>query len=369
MSNRRFAVAAFSVALAATCQGAIHWHDEYNGALDVAKKSGRPLVVVFAREGDRVAKRLFEREQLIPFQRQFVFVFLEVSMQGNTFTHGLFSKYPPGPGAHNFPLIFFAGTDEKILGNTEGAQKTQDLASSMMAALKKHGPVPDEKKARSIQEALDRANAHLAKKEYGPAAKLYQEIVESKLKVPAAETAKKELAKIGETVKKQLEAAKVDLADKAYPEAIQKLLDIEEEFPTLDAGKQASQELAKLRELPEAKPAFEKVQKKETVAERRPAAPKMTNNPEDVDNDFFAEEELDALDKMANGPPQSTARPQRSASAECARLLSLARSWIANKQPDKARELLLRITEKHPDSIQAEQAKVLLKSLEPGSSK
>ena len=94
-----------------------------------------------------------------------------------------------------------------------------------------------------------------------------------------------------------------------------------------------------------------------------PAA-KHTDDPTDVDNDFFTEEELDALDKMAAGESPEPPKSKPAAAAECHRLLSFARSWIANKRPDKARELLERIITKHPTTIYADQARILLKSLD-----
>jgi len=295
-----------------------------------------------------------------------VFVFLEVNFdaKANTFGHGLFQKYPPGQGAHTFPIIFFVGTDEKILLKVEGAE-ADDLGSKMAGVIKKFGGVADPKKMREAQDALDRANALLAKQRYGAAARLYKTVVGMNLRLPASETAKKELAKIEETAAKELAAARADIADKAYANAIGRLSDLEKLFAPLPAAKEAREELAKLRQVPEAKEAFEKSEKKE-AAGHAAAEAKPADGSADAAGDSFTEEELDALDKMAGGAAAEEAKPADTdaASAECRRLLSLARSWIANKQPDKARELLDRIIEKHPDTPYADQAKALLKKIE-----
>ena len=38
-------VVLFAALAAATCQGAIRWHDDYNFAVEDAKKTGRPIMV------------------------------------------------------------------------------------------------------------------------------------------------------------------------------------------------------------------------------------------------------------------------------------------------------------------------------------
>jgi len=369
MVRKLFACAALASALgAASSQGAIRWYDDYPTALDAAKKTGRPIVVVFSREGDRHAKlvkRIFEKNELAPFHRRFVFIYLEVSMAGNTFSHGLFNKYNPGPGGHQFPIIFYAGTDEKVISKAEGSQRASDVATDMKQALEKHGPVASVKKAHDAEKGLERAKALIEKERFGPAARLLQEVIALDLKIPATETAKAELAKIEERASKLLEAARLDLKDKAYRHAVARLLELEGNFPTLEAGKAAHKELAALRKLPEAKDAFEGLEETEAQTELRTDAVRHTDDPNDIDNDFFTDEEIAALDEMAKGEaaPEPAAKPEGT-SGECRRLLSLARSWIANKRPDKARELLERVIAKEPNSIYADQAKAILKTLD-----
>jgi tetratricopeptide (TPR) repeat protein len=353
--------------LATACHGAIRWYDQYDSSLELAKKTGRPLVLVFAPGTEtppRASKRVFEKDELAPFHRMFVFVFLEVNQdaKSGTFSHGMFQKYPPGAGAHAFPIIFFVDTDEKILLKVEGAE-TKDLGSKMAGVIKKFGGVADPKKTRDAQDSLDRATALVAKKRYGAAARLYKNVVDINLRLPVTETAKKELAKIEELAAKELAAARTDVADKAYASAIEKLSDLEKLFAPLPAAKEARDELAKLRQVPEAKEAFEKSERKDAPATVEAKAPDEAT---DLASELFTEEELDALDKMAGGAAaeETKATDGDAAAAECRRLLSLARSWIANKQPDKARELLDRIIEKHPDTLFADQAKALLKKIE-----
>ncbi|HPD13760.1 MAG TPA: hypothetical protein PLE19_02350 [Planctomycetota bacterium] len=363
---KRWMLAGLLVAMAAAapCRAAIRWYDDYNEGLEAAKKAGRLMVIVFGLDEDKdgaFSKKTFDKEQLAAFHRMFVYIYVGMTAKNGTVSHGLFSKFPPGEGALSFPIIFFVDGEEKILKKLDGRQDPTALAKEMATLLKKHGVPPSPKQTREVQESLDRANALLAKKQYGGAAKLYKSIVDAGVKMPAVDTAKKELATIEELAKKQLESARADLTDKAYPDAARKLADLVETFSPLPESKEAHDELAKLRALPEAKAALEEAAKKE-AARPQPGAAADANDPA---SDFFTEEELDALDRMASADEAKPTAEADSgaAAAECRKLLTLARSWIANNRPDKARDLLDQIVVKHPDTVFADQAKALIEKL------
>jgi len=350
----------------------MRWCKTYEDAVGAAKKLGRPMVLVFGRESEhhqRAVNRMFQKGSLAPFLRRFVFAYFELEItRDDRIFHRLFHKYTPLAGEHRLPLIFIADANEKVLAKTEGFKRPRELAARMRKALEAHGPVATTKRAREILRKLDKANALLKKERHGAAARLYQEIVAAKLKMPATAEAKAKLAKIEKMASKQLKGARTDIADKAYPHAIEKLLDLERNFPSLQAGKQARGELAKLQKLPQAKAAFAALEKKAAAArktKKRSAARGLTTDPSEIDKNFFTDEELGALDAMAQKgqEPQPARSATAKSSAECRRLLSLARSWIANKRPDKAKQLLRRVVEKYPTTIYADQAKALLKKL------
>jgi len=371
MAMRMLRCGAFLVALAAaaTSHGAFRWLNDYHDAREAAKKTGRPIALVFGREGAqnvRLATRIFSRNPIPAFHRHFVFCYLEVGMANNTFSHGLFRKFPPGPGGHRFPLIFFTNLEEKILSQTEGSPRPTDLAFLMRDVLRKHGPIAGAKKASDMEAYAKRADALLEKKQFGPAGKLYKAIVDADLKLEVSEKARKQLAAIAERASKQLAAARTDIADKAYRDAVDRLEELLETYPYLEAGQEAAKELAKLRKLPEASKVLAEAEAassgQTTIAE-----PELTTDPTDIENNFFTDQELDVLDNLDSAEQEAAAPPAKkapSASAQCRRLLSLARSWIANKKPEKARELLQRIIDEHPTSLYADQAKMLLKSID-----
>lgn len=362
MARHRFLLALVAM-LATTCQGAIRWYaNDYEGCLEIARKTGRPMVVIFhlVTDKSRTVKALFESPSLARFHRQFVFNYNDVEVKNGSMSHGLFNKYNPGGGGHTLPIIFFANTDEKVIGKMENPSRADAIAAEMAAALKQFGTPADAKKTRAAQEALDRGTALLAKKRYGPAAKCFKEVVDLNLKLPLTEAAKKELTKLEEMAAKLLESARNAVKDKAYPDAAGKLAELDEAFSPMPAAREAREELAKLRALPEAKEALAKAEKPGAAAQ---APPERTDDPNDAAGDFFTEEELDALDAMAGGAEAKAEEKGADAAAECRRLLSFARGWIANKQDAKARAALGEVIAKYPDSVYADQAKALLETL------
>jgi len=349
---------------AAPCRAAIRWYDDYSEGHEAAKKLCRPMVVVFDIEDERrrgTAKRLFEKSKLAPLHRLFVFIHIGLTVKNGTVSHALFHKFPPGQGQISFPLVFFAGTDEKVLGKNISPHRTSDLFDQMVGIVRKLGGPAAAAKAREAQQTLERADALLAAKRYGAAARLYKAVVGLGAGSPATETAKKQFAAIAEMAAKRLQAARADVADKAYPAAVRKLRELARAFAPLPEAKQARDELARLGAMPEVKAALADARGAESHAARR--QPTLTDDPGNVDDDFFTDDELDALDKMAGGQPPPDADGAKAAAAECRRLLTLARSWMANDRPDKARELLEKVVALHPGTLYARQAAALLEKL------
>jgi hypothetical protein len=335
---------------------AAQWHDTYTTALELAQKTGRPLIIVFGRPGEnshKAVERMFGNARVAGLTRYFVCVYLEFTIQNNTYIHPLLSKFKIGGGAHKIPVIIFADATEKQLDKVEGIQPIANLRVTLAKVLKEHGPVPN---ARDLREALAKTEKadELRKKENLPAAaRLYKDVVDLGIKAPIALKAKERLDAIEATLKKDLESARVDIADQAFPEAVRKLKSIAGDFPTLDTGKAARAELAKLAENPKAKTALEGggTAQPATIA----AVP-------DTSDYVFTEEELDALDEMGTG--EAATDDDAGAARKAERLLRMARNWIANKQPTEARKLLSQILRRYPRTVQADTARQLLETLQ-----
>jgi len=344
-------------------EAAARWQRNYNEALKAAQDSGRPLVILFGPDVPAMAKahrKMIEDDRLAPFHPLFVFVHIAMPVKDGKMSDPLFAKYPPGGGQHMLPIIVFADEAEKTLHKTEGPQSAESIALAMRVALQRHGPVANPRKAGEAVAAVKRADALYEKQQYGPAARLYQDAVETGLKTPPVLAAKEKLAKIEDMATKQLESARADLKDKAYPEAAAKLLELDRTFGSLKAGQEAREEIAKLRELPEGKTALEAAEKPAEAT----ATPAQAKEPAGPPLDDFTDDDLAALDEMAQ--PQAARTVSRGTDAaedECRRLFSLAQSWIDNNQPKRAVPLLEKIIEKHPTSRYARDAKALLEKL------
>ena len=368
MMQFRVVVAGTLVAVlwAVACQGSSRWTKSYDDCLKAAKESGRPMVVAFVRKGAanvKAVKKLFAKPRLARYSRLFVCCYVELEIANNQVSSPLFAKYKP-TGQIRFPLIFFADANEATLAKTD-SPKASDLAHFLKLALHKHGPIADPKKLREALKKLKQADALYEAGKYGPAAGLYSQIVALDFKAPPVDAARGKLAKIDAMANEQLEAARADVKAKAYADAIEKLAKLERGFSSVEAGQKAHIELEKLRKLPEAKEAFAAL-KPHSAAEPEAAEAKGVAVVEAESRiDGFTDEELDALDAMARGGQASPA-PARSPGAgkECRRLLGLARNWIANKRPDKAKLFLRRVLDKHPGTLYADQAKALLKDIE-----
>jgi len=346
----RVLTALTALALATPAAAGARWYTTYATGHKLAEETGRPMIVVFDRPGDstlRNAQRMFDNPKVARFTRYFVCIFLEVSIQNNSFSHPQFSKYNPGPGGHRFPLIFLADAKEKVLEKAEGSPNTTDLAKTLVAALRAHGPVADPSKLRKAAGQMKLAEAYQEKEKTSRAAPLYQEVMELAPNTPLAEKAKAKLAEIEAVANRELESARLDIKDKAYPEAVEKLKALRRTYPTLKAGKEAAAEMAKLADSAEAKAALEGETETPSVREV------------DTSDYAFTDEELDALDALGRGTEEiRTGDAQAAAKAE--RLLRMARNWQANKQPYEARKCLRMIIDRYPNTDQAETAKRLL---------
>ena len=369
MRTRLLVAAALAVLVtSSTCLAAIRWHDTYEEALEAAQETGRPMVVVVVRKGAKnvlALKKLFVKRQTAWAGRVFVFCYEEVEIVNNTVSSRLFAKFR-FQGQLRLPLFFFAGPDEKLLGQT--MDKTpSNLGDMLKIAYHKHGPVADPKKLKAALARLKAADALYEKGKHGPAARLYGEVVAMKFKAPPVEAARVKLAELEKAANQQLDDARSDIEEKAYADAIDKLAELDRGFSSLQAGRAARSELARLRKLPAAQKAFAELDQRARERETQPGTPAaVALDDADWKLDGFTDDELDALDAMAGGaqPTRPPAGAAADVSKKCRRLLGLARNWIANKQPDKARRYLQQILDEHPDTLYADQAKAILEGLQ-----
>lgn len=376
MNPPRPALVALLLALTAAAHAGPRWFDTYAEAQKTAQEFGRPMAFVYISEKSQVrsVQRMFDKPALRRFHSYFVFTYEQVQVKDNMISSPMFRRYPVTGMTLSMPLvlIFFAAPDEKVLYKMAGEQTAKALASGMMLALRKHGPVPDLKDLREAKTALTHVDALLEKEDYRTAARLIVPVTRAKLTPKMLEEAKKRLAKIDDAVGKKLDEALRFLQAKNYPLAVAELDRVAKDYPSLEAGKRAAGELDKLRKLPQAKAAFDALGKapppgSKTAPGKPPASVEAAGvkrpKPEE-DPNAFTDEELDALDKITQGGFDDEPVQRRAENPKAQRLLRFARNWIANRQPAKARQHLNQILDLYPDSLSAEQAKALLKDLD-----
>ncbi|MFW6162274.1 MAG: hypothetical protein ACODAJ_05850, partial [Planctomycetota bacterium] len=238
-----------------------------------------------------------------------------------------------------------------------------NLRDMLRIAYRRHGPVADPDTLSTIAAQLKTADALYEKGAYARAARLYGQIVESKAKAPPVEAARNKLVAMERIATERLADARAELEAKACANAIDRLVELQRQFGAFEAGREARQELARLRNVPEAQDALAALDRQAEEAE--PGAAVVTVDESEWKLDGFTDEELDALDAMAAGEPAAP-QPRRSegGSKQCRRLLALARNWIQNKRPEKARPLLRQVIETAPGTLCADQAKMLLSKLD-----
>ena len=368
MPSRVVAATLTTMLAASSCFGAVRWFaNDYEGAQKLAKDTGWPIMVAFVVKGDsnvKELKRLFTRPQLTRFARAFFFCYVELEIVNNQVNSRILAKFKH-QGQIRFPCFYFVDANDAVLTTTMD-KSPDNLDLQFKLAYKRHGPVADPKSLKEALTKLKQADALSEKGQAGAAAALYQEIVAMGFKAPPVEAATAKLAQIEQTANQQLEDARADLKAKAYAQAVDKLAELERHYGSLKAGQEAHQELARLRQMPEAKDAFAQLARRAAETPKDPTAPVAITEAE-WKIDGFTDEELDALDAMAAGTEPAEAKPDAAqgdaVARKCRRLLGLARNWIANKQPDKARTLLQQVIDQHGDTLYAEQARAILSGI------
>lgn len=308
----------------------------YQAALKESRRTGRPIMAVFGRDACgncRYTKKALDDAALAPLRRQVLYVSLDCDAGEN---RPLMDRLRAGKDMTILPFIFYLTPKEGILDCTAGAQDADALKEKMKAAIGKQRPASDDELAKAAK-AIERANAQMDAGHCGAAAATYLTLSKMKSESAVVEEARDSLEVITWLSQELLDAARAAAGQKDYAGAAARLAILRRDFEGCKAVAEAEGDLAKLRAEPEAKAALE------AAGLTAGAGPKPTG------------------DKPAGDKP---ATPASDPEAAAKRLLSMARNYIANKLPERARPLLERILKDHPGSAAAADAKALLKLLE-----
>ena len=354
------------------------WLDTPQEAIKEAKEQGRPVVLVFVSEQDKVeaAKKMFQKRELARYNRRFIFACEEPGGEGSSVPPSFWAfhrKAEPKANRITLPIfhIHFVDPEGKILYRFTSKPSTRDLMTGMGIALMKFGSVPDRRAVEKAAKTLEQADALYKKEDLAAAARLYHDVYRQGLKAPPTSAAKAKLIEISAKVTQRLNAALAAAEKKAYPKAAEELTAISSGFPFLSAGKKAARELARLRKIPEAKAALDALAQRTAPKPAAPGKPPpwlaVARPKPESDPNAFTDDEIDALDALGRGDEgEEPAEPEPAArknDAKAWRLLGFARNWIANKKPDKALPLLAKVIREYPDSAAADQAREMLRKL------
>ncbi|HUT36439.1 MAG TPA: thioredoxin family protein [Planctomycetota bacterium] len=304
---------------------------DYQAALRESRRTGRPIMALFGREACgncRYTKKALDDASLAPLRRQIVYVSLDCDAAEN---RPLMSRLRQGKDISILPFVFYLSPKEEVLDYTSGSQGADALRDKVKAALAKQRPTSDEQLAKAAK-AVEKANTLMDSGQCGAAAPTYLAVAKMKSESALVEEARDSLEVITLLSKELLEAARAAAGEKDYAGAAARLAIVRRDFEGSKAAAEAEDELGKLRAEPEAKAALE-------AAGLATAAP-------------------------GPKPPVDTPAPGADQEAAAKRLFSMAKNYLANKLPDRARPLLERIVKDHPDTATAAEARALLQTLQ-----
>lgn len=146
MNTRRslFAAAlamAAAFALPATAadfpKGSPKFQKSYRGALAEAKKTGKPIIVVFSASWcgpcQQMKKNVYPSAEVTPWHDKFVWVYLDTDEKEN-------AKVAKEFMVGGIPHIEFLDKDGKSLGNQVGSSPADAFAKALEGIVKKAGP-------------------------------------------------------------------------------------------------------------------------------------------------------------------------------------------------------------------------------------
>jgi tetratricopeptide (TPR) repeat protein len=288
-------------------------------------------------------------------------------------------------GNVRFPLQWVIGPDEKVIevvanGDKEqgfGAVQPPDLAARLNVIAKRHGPALSSAQYQKITALLAEGDELMKKGDWTAAAAKYREVVAAtKKKINAVVEAEAKLDRIATHADEEFAAAEKDVSEGRFEEALDRLTDVASKFRGTKAESKAKGILEELAKNPEVKKIlasrkgeavaaemFEKavayerrkrwkdaLETYKACAERYPRMPsgkKAAKRAAEIEAD---ESIMKSIREVA-------------AARDCKRWLSLAKNFIGNNLPDRARPYLEKIIATYPGTRWAEQAAKLLADL------
>lgn len=325
--------------------------EAYRAALEEARKTGRPILLIFGREDDgTVQKARSSLERLAALKDRFVLLTLDPGGKDN---QPLRARLGAGKNLRTPPFLFFLSSQEEVLEVEQGTLAEDTLRARFAAFLKKHSPIEPARLAK-MAAALQEANEQMDAGRCGAAARGYRGLAEVKLDLSIVREAKASLEAIEALASRLLKEAQASAGQKPVAAAAAFLL-LRRDFEGAQAAEAAGAELEKIKDRPEVKALL-------AAGPPPKATPKVATT--DDGEEAVAPPAKDTAKEEPPEPAKQGKRrpPPRRADASKS-LLSVAKNLIANQRPERAKPLLGRIVKDYPTSDAAIEARELLKDI------
>ena len=310
--------------------------DHYQKALELAKHTGRPVMLFLGRPTERLCeqtKASLADPKLAPLLRRLIEVQMSIDEAVN---RPLVRRFAAGKDMKTLPFIFYVSSDEELLDHTAGQQDAAKLAETFRGVLAQAGSAMDPQKRARAEQALEKANALMDAGRCGQALAAYSAIAALKLKCPLVREAKTSIGVIDEVADTLFGVARQAAGTKNYGAIVPALLLLQSDFAGTRAADRAARELETIKADPKGRHAIEQV----TAMIEKASKPT---------------------------PPAAAPKPKPKPSADAARaasMLRMARNFLQNKRPDLARTHLERLLKQYPDTDAAKEARELLKTID-----
>jgi TolA-binding protein len=252
-----------------------------------------------------------------------------------------------------------------------------DFVARLAAAAKKYGPGLTSDEYHRLRKLVEEADALKEKGEYAAAAAKYREVQKATTKkVASVEKADAALAEITEIGQKGLAEADALVKEGKYGEALDRLREVARAFRNSDAGDRAEARLKELRKNPEVARMLREAadqEASETLLAAGRAAEKAENWKKALDayrscSERYPETEAGKaakarLDELMADPEIGAAIREAAAAKDCRSWLNLARNFIGNNLPDRARVYLRKVIDTYPGTSYAKKAQEMLDGL------
>jgi tetratricopeptide (TPR) repeat protein len=289
-------------------------------------------------------------------------------------------------GGVRTPVQWLVDGDEKVVEIVAAGDRTQgfdvlsadELATRLNAAAKKFGPGLSSEQYHQLRDLLAQGDELRQKGDLAGAIGKYQAVLKAspQKKVATVVEAEKRLSEIADVGRKEMAEAQKLIEEKRYGEGMARLQEVAKKYHDTDAEREAKQALESLKQNPEVAKLIE-------AQARKQAADDLLEEGRVADEKQDYGKALDAYRKCAEGYPdtdsgQAAAKRQAemeadetimgaireaAASKDCTRWLNLAKNFISNNVPDRAKVYLEKVIQTYPGTSYARQAQELLDKL------